>query len=132
MGRGDRVRLRQPRMQWENARLHAEPEQSQGKGHRCPDRAQLYLAEGVKREILGERGKDAEAEQNQHRADLGHQQIEKCGPPVGRLMVLVGHQEIARYRHQFPGDQERECIIRQQDQLHADDKQHRHQSEQAQ
>ena len=62
-----------------------------------------------------------EGEEDGDRAHVGDDQVEKRGPPVFRLFVLVHDQEVGGGGHQLPGDQEKKGVVRQDDQEHAGD-----------
>ena len=119
MRRRDRMGLRQPGVQRDQTRLHAEADEDQREGQLGPERRQLGRAHGGEGEPTAERGQHTVTQQDAQPADMRHQQIQKGGTAIGRLLMLEGDQKIRRQGHQLPGDHEQEGIVGQHDQQHA-------------
>ncbi len=127
--RRHRMRFRQPRVQRHHAGLHAEAEEGEREGDRGPGGGEFRRAHGAEGEPAAEAGEHAETQQDRQPADVRHQQVQKRRAPVGGVLVLIRHQEIARDRHQLPRDHEHEGVVREQDQQHAEDEQAGEQAE---
>ena len=111
--------FRQPRMYWHQTGLHAEAEEGECKGNGRPERCERCRTHCIESEIAAKAGEHAKSEQDGERTDVCHEQVQKTGAPVGRILVLVGDEEVARHRHQFPCHHEDEGIVCQQHQQHA-------------
>jgi hypothetical protein len=72
----------------------------------------------AKRVVAVAAGEQAESEQQGHRAEAGHQQINVAGADVLRFFVMRHHQRPGGERHELPGDQKAEGIVSQYDEVH--------------
>ncbi len=108
--------------------LAANPKNASRKAAVAQPRGEFRLPHGIEgialesREAGGKPGHDAEGEQDGDRAHMGDDEIEKGGPPVLDPFVLEEDQKIGGGRHQFPGDQEEQGVVGQDDQEHPGEK----------
>ena len=118
-GRG-RVGERQPDMQRHQARLRAgaEEDQDQDQSGERGGRA-AHLGERVSAAAAGEQ---SEGEQQAERAEARHDDVDVAGAPVLGIAVMRHHQRPGRQRHELPGDEEREGVVGQHDEVHAGQK----------
>ena len=64
-------------------------------------------------------GKQAEGEQERERAEARHHQIDVAGAHVLPDLIVRHHQRPRRKRHEFPGEQEGESVVGEDDEVHA-------------
>ena len=109
---------RQPGVQRNQAALRAAADE-RGRQHQGGDhRLGRMGADGVEGIAAGRPGEAAEGEQQRHRADRRHDEIEMAGAPAFRVGV-AGHDQRPRgERHQLPGEQEGVGVVGDQHEVH--------------
>ena len=117
-----RMRLGQPDVQRQHARLRAEAEQREQERGRAPDRLRLHRAHGVETVASGAALQRAETHQDRHRADVRDQQVQVARPPDLGVAMVGGHEEERRQRHRLPGHHEEIGVVGHQHQRHAGEK----------
>ena len=118
MGGRDGMGLGQPGMQGHQPRLHAKADKHEDEGDAGPEKGQLCTTYDIEREPATEGGQHAETQQDGQAANMGHEQIEESGAPVGGILVMKGHEKIAGQGHQLPGHHKHEGVIGQHNQQH--------------
>ena len=73
------------------------------------------LGEGV---AAAAAGKQAEGQQQRQRAEARHDDVDEARAAVLGIAVVGHHQRPGRQRHELPGDQEGEGVVRQDDEVH--------------
>ena len=124
MRRGCGVRLRKPDVHREKSRLHAEARQEHQQQRQSRLRAEV-VAQRAERGGAAGRVEPYEADDEQHEADVHHNQVgERRAPDFAPLGVEEDQQE-RRHGHQFPEKEEREAAVRKDHAQHGVE--HRHQ-----
>ena len=122
--RGCGVRLRKPDVHREKSRLHAEARQEHQQQRQSRLRAEV-VAQRAERGGAAGRVEPYEADDEQHEADVHHNQVgERRAPDFAPLGVEEDQQE-RRHGHQFPEKEEREAAVRKDHAQHGVE--HRHQ-----
>ena len=109
---------RQPRVQWREARLGARADQRRdehetrhiGRARRGPQAREGKIARAT--------GKPGEGQQERHRADRRHDEIDMPGVAIGGVVVARHHQRPGRQRHQFPEKQKGIDVVGDQNEIH--------------
>ena len=121
-GRG-RVRLGQPGVQRQQARLGAEAGEREQKGRRQQAAAARHLAHRGKGVGAAAALQRAEAQQNRSGAEVGEQQVEVARTPHLGQAVVAGDEEVGGERHRFPGHHEEVGVVGEHHQRHAGEEQ---------
>ena len=120
MARRGRVGQRQPHVQGHQAGLGSGSDQGQHQdGGGQAGRMGRCRADGIEAVTAGRAGQQAEGQQQRQGAEAGHQQVDVPRPGVVALLVVRHHQRPRGERHELPGEQEREGVVGQDDQIHA-------------
>ena len=109
--RRGRMRLRQPDVQRNDARLHAEAEEEEREQpvtHR-PSR-DIARQQRREREGTGYRCQRQEARDQTAGADVRHHEIQKGGAPVRAILMLGRDERRGGQRHQLPGEEKGDHI----------------------
>ena len=120
MTRRGRVREREPRVQRHQTRFGAGPDQRQQQNDRA-HAGRADTTDRFERVSALRSGEQAERQQQREGTARGHDEINEGGAPVFGRTVLAHHERPGCERHEFPADQERKRILRQQHQIHAGD-----------
>ena len=114
-----RVSEWQPDVQRDKAGLGAGAEQHESQDSGGDELGGLGSTHRVECVISARSGQQTESEQQRQRAEARHDEIDVSCPRVV-LFAMVRHDERPRgERHEFPGKQEREGVVRQHDKIHA-------------
>ncbi len=117
------MRFRQPYVQRHQARLGAKANQRETESSRRPMGTQVRGTHGVEREMPAAALKNAEAQQDGDRAQMGNQQVEEAGLTYFGNTVLGGDQKVRGQGHGLPRQHERVRVIGEQNEAHAGEKQ---------
>jgi hypothetical protein len=112
------VRLGQPRVQRQEARLGAEAQQRLHEGQPRPAGSARRPAHGLEGVLARPGLQRAEGKQDGPRAHVGLQQVEETGATDLRHLVVGHHQEVGGERHGLPGHHEEVSIVCHQHQRH--------------
>ena len=123
VARRRRMRERQPDVQRHEPGLGAGTEQGE-REHRRGDVAGDGGALRIASNAYPPSGpaKQAKGEQQRQRAEARHQQVDVARARVAALPVVRHDQRPRGERHELPGQQERECVVGQHDEIHAGEK----------
>ena len=113
------MRERQPDMQRHQAGLGAGADQRQDQdqcGERCRGMRGAHRVETVAAVGTGEQ---AECQEQRERAETRHHQIDVAGVHIVAFAMVRHDQRPGRQRHELPGHQEREGIVREHHEIHA-------------
>ena len=128
------MRVRNPDVQRDNARLHAEPKKEKQKNRALLDGRQARSQQVEAGEIEAPAGgsENQKCNQQQAGARVRHNQEKHSGVTRFFLFVLKAHQTIRHERHHFPRYQKEERIRRGENQRNAQQQQVEKESERAQ
>ena len=89
-----RMRFRQPYVQWHQACLGAKADQRQAESDCGPMGTQVRGTHRIEREMPAAALKNAKAQQDGDRTEVGNQQVEKAGLTNFRNAMLCGDQKV--------------------------------------
>ena len=112
------MRLGQPDVQRQQARLGAEAEQREEERGARPRAGQSHRAHRRERVVAAAALQHAEAEQDRDGADVRDQQVQEAGAADLRNPVFGGDEEERRQRHRLPRDHEHVRVVGDQHQRH--------------
>ena len=118
-GRRRRMRLGQPDVERQHARLDAEADEEQHEQHVAREpRDEVARQQRGQRQRSRGRTEDEEAGQQAAGADVRHHEVE-IGRAAAVAVLVVGRDERRRrQRHQLPGEQKRDRVAGREHQLH--------------
>jgi hypothetical protein len=118
VARRRRMGERQPGVQGDQSALRAATDE-RCRQHQCGDQRLGWMgANGVESIAAGRPGETAEGEQQRHRADRRHDEVEMSSPSAFRVGVAGNDQRPRGERHQLPRKQEGVGVVGDQDQVH--------------
>ena len=130
----NRVRLRNPDVQRNHPRLHAEAKKKKQKNSALLERRHARSQQMEAGEIQAAAGGGENQKRNQQQASAGVRHDQEKHSSIARLFlfILEADQAVRRQRHDLPGNEEEERIRRGENQRNAQQQQIEKESERAQ
>ena len=122
MARRSRMGQRQPDVHRHKPGLRAGAEQGQRQNSRGNGRRTVGAADRLERVAAVGTRQETKTKQQRKRPETRHQQVDVSGARVAALPVVRHHERPRGERHELPGEQERERVVGQHDQIHAGEK----------